>query len=73
MVEGVYFQAITAVTEAYEPTHSVLSTAKAFVDPHQFVFDALQRAQYFKYFDELQNFIFYQKIELLGLLWPKID
>jgi len=41
MVDGVYIQAITAVTEDYEPTHSVLSTAKAFVDLHQFVFDAL--------------------------------
>jgi len=41
MVDGVYFQAIMAVTESCEPTHSVLSTATAFVDPHQFVFDAL--------------------------------
>jgi hypothetical protein len=41
MVDGVYFQAITAVTESYELTHSVLGTAKAFVDPYQFVFDAL--------------------------------
>ena len=43
IVDEVDYQATAAVTEGEGPTESVLSTAKAFVDQQQFVFDMLWR------------------------------
>ena len=43
IVDGIDYQATAAVTEGEGPAESVLSTAKAFVEQQQFVFEMLWR------------------------------
>jgi hypothetical protein len=43
VVDEIDYKATDAVTEGKGPIESVLSTAKAFVDQQQFVFDMLWR------------------------------
>ena len=43
IVDGEDYQATAAVTEGEGPTESVLSTAKAFVEQQQFIFEMLWR------------------------------